>query len=138
MNKYGKFAQDTWKMTAPKQYALIPDPEEWFRKLGEEAAQRVDELSRQIAGPDSMTETFLEKWGRLNASTMQAEEIVRAEMLVPEVMEQEGDETEEDDENSPGWEMFRIIQSMNHPEDQDLDDRMALEEVQDTGTNQQR
>ncbi|WP_081743485.1 TnpV protein [Arthrobacter sp. H20] len=98
MNKYGKFAQETWKMTAPKQYALIPDPDEWFRQLGEEAAQSVEELTRQIAGPDSMTETFLEKYGRLTASQNQAEEIVRAEMLTPDEMETEGDEETEEDE----------------------------------------
>ncbi|WP_256376046.1 hypothetical protein [Citricoccus sp. SGAir0253] len=34
MNKYGKFAQDTWKALAPAQYALIPDPEAWFTTLG--------------------------------------------------------------------------------------------------------
>ena len=100
MNKYGKFAQETWKMTAPSQYALIPDPEEWFRKLGEEAEQRVEDLTREIAGPDSMTDSFLEKYGRLTASKMQAEEIVRAEMLTPSEMETEGDETDEEETTS--------------------------------------
>ena len=98
MNKYGKFAQETWKMTAPSQYALIPDPDEWFRKLGEEAMNQVGELQYQIAGPDPEGETYLEKVGRLNASRMQAEEIVLAEMLTPDVMETEGDDETEEDE----------------------------------------
>lgn len=120
MNKYGKFAQETWQMTAPSQYALIPDPQEWFRKLGEEAAQRVEELTREIAGPDSMTDSFLEKYGRLTASQMQAEEIVRAEMLTPEEMETEGDETDEDLPESTRL-MHEIIQSFNHGYQEDLE-----------------
>ena len=83
MNKYGKFAQDTWKMTAPTQYALIPDPDEWFRKLGEEAMNQVGELQYQIAGPDPEGETYLQKVGRLSAAKLQAEEIVLAEYQPP-------------------------------------------------------
>ena len=110
MNKYGKFAQDTWKMTAPTQYALIPDPDEWFRRLGEEAAQRVEELTREIAGPDSMTDSFLQKYGRLTASQNQAEEIVRAEMLTPDEMETEGDEAEEDEVDRRSRELWEANQ----------------------------
>ena len=112
MNKYGKFAQETWKMTAPSQYALIPNPEQWFRELGERAMTAVGELQYQIAGPDPEGETYLEKVGRLNASRMQAEEIVRAEMLTPETMETEGDETEEDEVDRRQreiWETHRSI-----------------------------
>ncbi|WP_066303420.1 hypothetical protein [Arthrobacter luteolus] len=111
MNRYGKLAQETWKTTAPKQYALIPNPEEWFQKLGEEAEQRVAELSDELAGPDPQNESFLDKYGRLTAAKNQAEEIVRTEMLTPEDLEQEGDE---DPENESSSEMFEIIQSMNH------------------------
>ena len=69
MNTYGKFAQEAWKTTAPAEYALIPDP---------------------------VGETYLEKVGRLNASKMQAEEIVRAEMLTPDPsVQQEDDEDPE-------------------------------------------
>lgn len=95
MNKYGKFAQDTWKTLAPTQYALIPNPEAWFTKLGEEAENSVEELTVQIAGPDPAGETYLEKVGRLNAAQMQAEEIVRAEMLTPQ-SEALGDQDEDE------------------------------------------
>lgn len=96
MNTYGKFAQEAWRTTAPAEYALIPDPDQWFESLGEEAAQRVGELMMELAGPDRKGETYLEKVGRLNASEMQAEEIVRAEMLTPDPSVQE--EPEEDEE----------------------------------------
>ena len=73
MNTYGKFAQEAWRTTAPAEYALIPDPDQWFEVLGEEAAQRVGELMMELAGPDPVGETFLEKWGRLNAAKSAAE-----------------------------------------------------------------
>jgi len=94
MNAYGKFAQDTWKILAPSQYELIVNPEEWFTNLGKEAENAVGDLSVKIAGHDLPGETYLEKVGRLNAAKMQAEEIVRVEMLTP----QAGDLTEDADE----------------------------------------
>ena len=125
MNKYGKFAQETWKMTAPKQYALIPNPEEWFRDLGEEAMRQVGELQYEIAGPDPKNETYLEKVGRLNASRMQAEEIVRAELLTPDVGE--GEDNEEGMDESTVL-MHEIIQSFNHGYQQDLEN-LRVEEL---------
>ncbi|MHC5560942.1 TnpV protein [Kocuria sp. U4B] len=121
MNTYGKFAQETWRTTAPAEYALIPDPEAWFEALGEEAAQRVGELMMELAGPDPVGETYLEKVGRLNASKLQAEEIVRAEMLTPEQSVQQ--EPEEDEEESGVARRLRIVQQLNR------EDREYWEEV---------
>ena len=122
MNTYGKFAQEAWKTTAPAEYALIPDPDQWFEALGEEAAQRVGELMMELAGPDPVGETYLEKVGRLNASKMQAEEIVRAEMLTPDPSVQEEPE-EEDEEESGVARRLRIVQQLNR------EDREYWEEV---------
>ena len=122
MNTYGKFAQEAWKTTAPAEYALIPDPDQWFEALGEEAAQRVGELMMELAGPDPAGETYLEKVGRLNASKMQAEEIVRAEMLTPDPSVQEEPE-EEDEEESGVARRLRIVQQLNR------EDREYWEEV---------
>jgi hypothetical protein len=99
MNTYGKFAQEAWKTTAPAEYALIPDPQAWFEQLGEEASFRVEDLMMQLAGPDPAGETFLEKWGRLNAAKLQAEEIVRAEMLTPDPSVRQEPEEDEDPES---------------------------------------
>ncbi|MEX5296965.1 TnpV protein [Kocuria sp. CPCC 205268] len=122
MNTYGKFAQEAWKTTAPAEYALIPDPDQWFERLGEEAAQRVGELMMELAGPDPVGESYLEKVGRLNASKMQAEEIVRAEMLTPDPSVQEEPE-EEDEEDSGVARRLRIVQQLNR------EDREYWEEV---------
>ena len=122
MNTYGKFAQEAWRTTAPAEYALIPDPAQWFEQLGEEAAQRVGELMMELAGPDPVGETYLEKVGRLNAAKMQAEEIVRAEMLTPDPSVQEEPE-EEDEEESGVARMLQAIQESNR------EDREYWEEV---------
>lgn len=95
MNTYGKFAQDTWKMLAPRQYELIVNPEEWFTNLGKEAENAVGDLSVKIAGQDLPGESYLEKVGRLNAAKTQAEEIVRVEILTPQAEELTEDEDEE-------------------------------------------
>lgn len=127
MNTYGKFAQEAWKTTAPAEYALIPDPNQWFESLGEEAAQRVGELMMELAGPDPVGETYLEKVGRLNASKMQAEEIVRAEMLTPDPSVQE--EPEEDQEESGMAETLEEMKELNRIY-RDFLDESAQEEAE--------
>ena len=127
MNTYGKFAQEAWKTTAPAEYALIPDPDQWFEALGEEAAQRVGELMMELAGPDPVGETYLEKVGRLNASKMQAEEIVRAEMLTPDPSVQQ--EPEEDEEESGVTQMLRVVEQINR-EDRAYWDEVARQEAE--------
>ncbi|MEX5274057.1 TnpV protein [Kocuria sp. CPCC 205235] len=128
MNTYGKFAQEAWRTTAPEEYALIPDPEAWFERLGEEATQRVGDLMMELAGPDPVGETYLEKVGRLNASKMQAEEIVRAEMLTPEQSVQQ--ESEEEDEEETGVaQMLRVVEQLNQ-EDRQYWDEVARKDAE--------
>ena len=130
MNTYGKFAQETWRTTAPTEYALIPDPDQWFEALGEEAAQRVGELMMELAGSDPVGESYLEKVGRLNAAKMQAEEIVRAEMLTPDPAVQEEPE-EEDEEESGVARRLRIVQQLNREDREYWDevDRLDAEQA---------
>ena len=106
MNTYGKFAQDSWKMLAPTQYKLMVNPEEWFTNLGKEAENAVGDLSVKIAGQDVQGESYLEKVGRLNAAKTQAEEIVRVEMLTPQVE----DLTEEEEGEQEPSEMSLHLQ----------------------------
>lgn len=127
MNTYGKFAQEAWKATAPAEYALIPDPDQWFEALGEEASQRVGELMMELAGPDPVGEAYLEKVGRLNASKMQAEEIVRAEMLTPDPSVQQ--EPEGDEEESGVAQMLRVVEQINR-EDREYWDEVARQEAE--------
>ncbi|KUG51697.1 hypothetical protein AVL61_15755 [Kocuria rosea subsp. polaris] len=128
MNTYGKFAQEAWKTTAPAEYALIPDPEAWFERLGEEASIRVEDLTTALAGPDPVGESFLEKVGRLNAAKMQAEEIVRAEMLTPDPSVQE-EPDEENEEESGVARRLRIVQQLNR-EDREYWDEVRRQEAE--------
>ena len=81
---------------------------------------------RQLAGPDPVGETFLEKLGRLNASKMQAEEIVRTEMLTPDPSVQE--EEDEDPESGMGR-TLRIMQELNR-EDREYWDEVARQDAE--------
>lgn len=94
MNKYGRQAQEAWKIASPTKYSQIPDPDEFFTNLGEQAQEQMDELQIKLAGPDPIGEGYLEKVGRLNAARNQAEEIVRYELLSPPETEDEEDEYE--------------------------------------------
>ncbi|UUL78006.1 TnpV protein (plasmid) [Pseudarthrobacter sp. Fe7] len=94
MNKYGRQAQEAWKEASPERYSQIPDPEEFFTRLGEEAQEQVDGLLPKIAGPDPKDESYLEKVGRLNAARNQAEEIVTYDLLSPPETEDEDGEDE--------------------------------------------
>jgi hypothetical protein len=77
----------------PAHYAQIQDPETFFRELGEQAAERIDQMQTQLAGPDPVGESYLEKVGRLRAARNQTEEYLGHELLSPP-------ETEEDEENA--------------------------------------
>ena len=92
MNKYGMQARQAWQQASPTHYSQIPNPDEFFTQLGEQAAEQIVELQMKLAGPDPAGESYFEKVGRLNAARNQAEEIVSHELLSPP-------ETEDEDEN---------------------------------------
>lgn len=83
MNKYGRFAQQAWQELAPNRYAQLADPNQFFSMLGQEAENQMILRWEQLQGPDVAGETTFEKIGRISAAKLQAEEIIRAEMLTP-------------------------------------------------------
>ncbi|WP_035777109.1 hypothetical protein, partial [Arthrobacter sp. H5] len=95
-----------------------------------EAMHQVGELQYKLAGPDPKGETYLEKVGRLNASRMQAEEIVRVEMLTPDVMETEGDEAEEEEVDRRQREIWETHRSIMRLQQELLDEYRELERDQ--------
>ena len=115
MNEYGTFAMRTWRMLAPEAFRQIADPETFFRQLGEQAADQVVDLTRQLQGPDLPGETYFGKVGRINAARMQAEEVVRAELLTPP-----RELWEEEDENE-GLEHLDSLMAMYAEEQRDMD-----------------
>jgi hypothetical protein len=65
MNRYGRQAKEAWREAGPARYAQVQDPETFFRELGEQAAERIDQMQTRLAGPDPVGESYLEKVGPL-------------------------------------------------------------------------
>ncbi|MGI5213871.1 hypothetical protein [Plantactinospora sp. CA-290183] len=81
MNQYAAQAKSHWRNHLPNRYRQIANPDEVFTELGEQIAQRIEDLSRALAGPDPEQETYLDKLGRLNNARLSAEGQVLREML---------------------------------------------------------
>lgn len=82
MNQYGLLAQQHWARWLPSRYATMTDPASFFSTLGQEAAQRIADLTLDLAGSDPPSEDYLVKAGRLQMARLQAEEIVLPELLL--------------------------------------------------------
>ncbi|MFI7080941.1 TnpV protein [Micromonospora sp. NPDC049903] len=86
MNRYGAQAQRHWQTFLPNRYAALiadgTDLNSYFSTLGEQAAQQIDDLARNLAGPDPTGEGYLDKLGRLNQARMAAEEQVLPELIL--------------------------------------------------------
>lgn len=128
MNQYGAQAQRHWREYLPSRYATLPDPNSYFSTLGEQAAQQIEELTRELAGPDQPGEGFLDRLGRLNNAKMRAEEIVLPELVLiaPET------ETEVDGETSPlPADEWTPLTEQPHPAWQEIADQEAAMTEQD-------
>ena len=114
LNKYGARAQDHWARTDPARYAAIPNPLEFFRDLGEQVSQEVDDLARTFAGPDPPGEDYLAKVGRLNMARLRAEEKVLSELVLiagPEEAEE------------PATDLISEVMRAMHRDDQEFYDQ---------------
>jgi len=94
MNRYGRQAQEHYEEFLPDELAKIPEDQRdsFFSNLGEQFAQEVERVEVALRGPDPKDEPQMERIGRFNMARMQAEELVRAELLPappeePEVFE---------------------------------------------------
>lgn len=126
MNKYGTMLKDQWAQADPEMVAGLEDPEAYFSQLGEQAAERVADLSLNLAGPDKPGEEFLEKVGRLNMARRQAEEIVLWELQPPSYLDADEPEEPEDFESrSPEEQEAWIREAYKHdPEGMEVQLRM--------------
>lgn len=95
MNRFGRFAAETWRTLAPTAYSQIPDPNAHFSRLGELAESQWAQLWPELVEPEAEGEDFFSKVGRIEAAKLQAEELIRAEWLTPPADEQEPDEGDE-------------------------------------------
>jgi hypothetical protein len=116
MNRYGRMAQAHWQRWLPSRYREIPDPSSFFTTLGQEVEEQVVSLSLEIAGDDPAGESYLDKVGRLNMATLQAEEIVLAErVLLAAEPGVDPDEETDPPERSSGPEWIPVREDPTHP-----------------------
>ena len=111
MNRYGQMARKHWARWLPARYAAIKDPTSFFSDLGNQAEQRIDQLTDRMAGDDPPGEDYLAKAGRLGQARMQAEEIVLAELIL--LPPEPG--TDEDQDQPPATQDRPRIVTRDHP-----------------------
>lgn len=116
MNRYGRLAEAHWRRWLPSRYRELPDPSSFFTTLGQEVEEQVVTLSLEIAGDDPPGESYLDKVGRLNMATLQAEEIVLAErVLVAAEPGVDPDEETGAPERVSGQEWIPVREDPMHP-----------------------
>jgi len=116
MNKYAKLARDHWTRTDPARVQAIPNPEMFFRDLGEQVETQVQELAQRLAGADQPGEEYLQKVGRLNMARLQAEEAVLTDLVWISG-------PEEDEEPATDW----VTQTMREMYEADPDNEPPLD-----------
>ena len=84
MNQYGTLAKKHWEKYLPKRFAQLADPDSFFSDLGDQIAERVQDLTEALAGKDPVDESYLDKLGRLNMARRDAEADVLREMALLE------------------------------------------------------
>jgi hypothetical protein len=116
MNHYAAQARKHWQEHLPRRYATLPDPNSFFSTLGEQAAQQIEERTRQLAGPDQPGEGYLAKVGRLNEAKMRAEEEILPELILiaPEHSDPQADPTPTGDP-TPASEWVPLVEDPTHP-----------------------
>ncbi len=97
MNRFGRFALEAWSALAPTALSQIPDPQTYFSALGEQAQSEWASLWPQLVEPDPPGEGTFAKAGRIETAKMQAEEMIRADLLTPSE-----DQQDEDPGEAPG------------------------------------
>lgn len=88
MNQHGQLAMKYLQQNNPVEFASINDPQSFFAQMGEEIATQIAALSAQIAGPDLVGESSLDKIIRLRTAQLQATELVYEEFQVWPLPEQ--------------------------------------------------
>lgn len=82
MNQYAAMAERHWRRWLPSRVAELQDPSSFFSELGDQVAERIEDLTAELAGDDPPGETYMQKVGRLNMARLRAEEMVLPEMVL--------------------------------------------------------
>jgi len=130
MNRYGRLAQQHWARWRPNQLSQIPDSEEFFSMLGQQAEQQIDELAASLAGDDPGGEDYLKKLGRLRMARFTAEaQVLRESVLLPP----EPGHPDAENDDTPTWpattDWLPMELTPDHPAYHELDDEPGLRKV---------
>jgi hypothetical protein len=116
MNQYAAQAQRHWQTFLPRRYATLSDPSSYFSTLGQQAAEQIEDRTRQLAGPDQPGEGYLDKLGRLNNAKMRAEEEILPQLIL---IDPGTDDPPASDEaiaaTSPPDEWVPLVEDPTHP-----------------------
>ena len=131
-NPYGQMARKHWATWRPTELSQIPDPAEFFSRLGLEAEAQIDQLAADLAGDDPGGEGYLEKVGRLRMARATAESQVLRELILlpaePGHPEYDTEQQQADDESmfpaEAPW--LPVVMTEDHPNYHDLDDDPGL------------
>ena len=82
MNKYAVLARTQWQRYAPTRLAALPEPDEFFARLGELVEAHVSDLAATILSrTPSSVETYLQRAAALATARRTAEEVVMAHLV---------------------------------------------------------
>jgi hypothetical protein len=131
-NPYGRLARKHWAMWRPNELSQIPDPAEFFSRLGLEAEAQIDQLAADLAGDDPGGEGYLEKVGRLRMARATAEsQVLRELILLPAEPGHREYDAEQEQADEPSmypaeapW--LPVVMTEDHPNYHDLDDDPGL------------
>ncbi len=84
VNRYGRRAMRHWAQWLPGRYAQIQDREGFFARLGQQAADQIQDLMMDLAGDDPAGEDYLAKLARMNTARLEAEGQVLRELILLE------------------------------------------------------
>lgn len=117
MNYYGQIALDHTRNHRPGAYSQIPDPEEFFARVGEEIAATISQTRDQILGPPRPDEDLETYRLRSYQALATAQELVLADhhLFQPETTESEDGLDEDPDLASRYRLLDEINQAINQP-----------------------
>lgn len=117
MNRYGQMALDHSRLHRPDAYSQIPNPDQFFTKVGEEIAAEVTRLRDEILGLIRTGETPEDYRLRGYQALATAEELTLAEhpLLQPESSEETEDLSDDPDLARRYQLLAEINQAINTP-----------------------
>jgi hypothetical protein len=129
VNRYGRLAERHWAKWRPTELSQIPDPEEFFSRLGLEVETQVDQVAAELAGADPGGEDYLAKLGRLRMARFTAESQVLRELVLlpPEEGHPEAEQEEEPAAGEAPW--LAVEMTEDDPHYHDLDDDPLLRRI---------